>query len=274
MPLAFLPDKAAEFIRSLPVAVMTSVLASMIVALTLVPFLGNRILKTHTHDEGNIFLKYLQKGLTGFYSGIMPLALKWPKVTIAPSLALSAFAFVMFSKAGFRLFPTSEKPMFLINIKMPLQANILESDRAAKMIEAEQKKHSDIEYYTSNVGKGNPQIYYDVHQQDVKPDFAQVFVQMDEEADPTQKTALIKRLRERFNNFPYARIEVKDFEHGTTIEANLVVQVFGDNQDTLRALSFKVEQILRKHPGTFFVNNELKISRSVSTKKRPAPWVY
>lgn len=262
LPLAFLPDTAGEFIRSLPVAVMTSVLASMIVALTLVPFLGNRILKTHTHGEGNIFLKYLQKGLTGSYRQVMPLALKWPKVTIALSLAISALAFVMFGKAGFRLFPTSEKPMFLINIKMPLQANIPESDRAARMVETELKKHPEIEYYTSNVGKGNPQIYYNVHQQDIKPDFAQIFVQMDEESDPTKKTALIRLLRERFASFPYARIEVKDFEQGTPIEANIVVRVFGDNQDTLRALSFKVEQILRKHPGTFFVNNELNAYKS------------
>lgn len=262
LPLAFLPDTAGEFISSLPVAVMTSVLASMIVALTLVPFLGNRLLKTHTHGEGNIFLKYLQKGLTGSYSRIMPVALKWPKITIALSLALSALAFVMFGKAGFRLFPTSEKPMFLINIKMPLQANIPESDHATRLIEAELKQHLEIAYYTSNVGKGNPQIYYNVHQQDVKPDFAQVFVQMDEEANPTAKTALIKRLREKFKNFPYARIEVKDFEQGTPIEANVVVRVFGDNQDTLRALSFKVEQILRKHPGTFFVNNELNAYKS------------
>jgi multidrug efflux pump subunit AcrB len=60
----------------------------------------------------------------------------------------------------------------------------------------------------------------------------------------------------------YARIEVKDFEQGTPIEANIVVRVFGENQDTLRFLSFKVEEILRKHPGTFYINNELNAYKS------------
>ncbi|WDF55863.1 efflux RND transporter permease subunit [Mucilaginibacter sp. KACC 22063] len=262
LPLAFLPDVAGEFIRSLPVAVMTSVLASMIVALTLVPFLGSRILKTHTHGEGNFFLKHLQRFLTSSYSRIMPLALKWPKTTIGISLALSGLAFFLFTQTGFKLFPTSEKPMFLINIKMPLQANIPESDRATKLVEGELKKHKEVLYYTANVGKGNPQIYYNVHQQDVKPDFAQVFVQLSEETSPKEKTDLIKRLRKKFNDFPYARIEIKDFEQGPPIEANIVVRVFGENQDTLRSLSFKVEEILRKHPGTFFVNNELNIYKS------------
>lgn len=262
LPLAFLPDMAGEFIRSLPVAIMTSVLASMIVALTLVPFLGSRMLKTHTHGEGNVFLKYLQKFLTSAYSRVMPLALKWPKTTIALSLALSGLAFFLFTVTGFKLFPTSEKPMFLINIKMPLQADIPESDRVTRLVEHELKKHKEIVYYTANVGKGNPQVYYNVHQQDVKPDFGQVFVQLDDEASPGEKTALIKKLREKFKSFPFARIEVKDFEQGTPIEANIVVRLFGEDQQKLRELSFKVEELLKKHPGTFYVNNELNTYKS------------
>jgi multidrug efflux pump subunit AcrB len=262
LPLAFLPDSAGEFMRSLPMAVITSVLASMIVALTLVPFMGSRMLNTHTHGEGNFFLKQLQKFLTYSYRGIMPRALKYPKTTIGISLVLSALAFFLFTKAGFKLFPTSEKPMLLINIKMPLQADIPESDRVTKLIENELKQHKEIVYYTSNVGKGNPQIYYNVHQQDVKPDFAQIFVQMDDETSPDSKVGLIKQLREKFKDFPYAKIEVKDFEQGPPIEANIVVRVFGEDPDTLRKLSFKVEDILRNNPGTVYINNELNTYKS------------
>lgn len=133
LPLAFLPDMAGEFIRSLPVAIITSVLASMIVALTLVPFIGSKILKTHAHGEGNYFLRKLQQFLTFSYRRIMKVALQWPKVTVGISILLSGLAFALFPLAGFKLFPTSEKPMFLVNIKMPLQADIPESDRVAKL---------------------------------------------------------------------------------------------------------------------------------------------
>jgi len=262
LPLAFLPDIAGEFIRSLPVAVITSVLASMLVALSLVPFLGSRMLKSHSHSDGNFFLQKLQQFLSFSYRRVMPLALTWPKVTVGISIILSILAFMLFPFAGFKLFPTSEKPMFLINIKLPLQANIPESDRVTKLIEKELKNHEQIVYYTSNVGKGNPQIYYNVHQQDVKPDFAQIFVQMSDETSPKSKQELIKTLRKKIADFPLARIEIKDFEQGTPIEANIVVRIFGEQQDTLRALSFQVEEILRKHPGTFFVSNELNTYKS------------
>ena len=257
LPLAFLPDIAGEFIKSLPMAIITSVLASMIVALTLVPFLGSRLLKTHTSGHGNVFLVYLQKMLNISYSRIMPVALNWPKVTIAISIILSAGAFMLIPQAGFKLFPASEKPMFLITIKMPLQANIPETDRVTRLVESELKKHPDIVYFTANIGKGNPQIYYNVRQQEEKADFAQIFVQLDEEAKPTEKVALIEKLRAKFSNFPYAKIEVKDFEQGSPIEANIVVRIFGDDPQTLRKLASQAEDILRKQQGTVYINNEL-----------------
>jgi multidrug efflux pump subunit AcrB len=257
LPLAFLPDMAGEFIRSLPMAVITSVLASMVVALTLVPFLGSRFLKKHEHEGGNIFLQYLQKFLTRAYKDIMPKALKYPKTTISISIFLSVIAFGLFSVAGFKLFPTSEKPMFLINIKMPLQASISESDRVTKLVESELKNHKEIVYFTSNVGHGNPQIYYNVHPQDRKSDFAQIFVQLEEEAKPSDKTKLILELREKFKTMPYAKLEVKDFEQGTPLEANIVVRIFGEDQEVLRKLSSQVETILRNEEGTVYINNEL-----------------
>ena len=45
MPLALLPEASGEFIRSLPLAVISSVTASLLVSLTIIPFLSSRILK-------------------------------------------------------------------------------------------------------------------------------------------------------------------------------------------------------------------------------------
>src|SRR5690606_39101569 len=56
MPLVFLPEASGDFIRSLPMAVIMSVLASMLVSLTIIPFLASRLLKQHAADyKGNVF---------------------------------------------------------------------------------------------------------------------------------------------------------------------------------------------------------------------------
>ena len=49
LPLVFLPEGSGEFIRSLPLAVITSVFASMLVSLTIVPFMASRVLRQITN---------------------------------------------------------------------------------------------------------------------------------------------------------------------------------------------------------------------------------
>jgi len=261
LPLAFLPDKAGEFTRSLPVAIIASVFASLIVALTLVPFLASRLLKKPKNEHGNIFLRTLQKFIN-FYGGIMTHALHKPILTVVIALMISGAAIALFPMVGFKLFPASEKAMFIINLNMPLQTNLTESDRITRQVENVLKTYPEIKYYTSNVGKGNPQIYYNIRQQDDQSDFAQILVQMDEEARPSEKIALIEDLRKKLVGFPYAKVEVKDFEQGPPIEAPVSIRIFGENLDSLRALSFQVEKILRENPGATYINNELNIYKT------------
>jgi len=183
--------------------------------------------------------------------------LKRPALTLVISFALFAGSLALFPVIGFKLFPTSEKPIFLINVKMPLQTSLQEGNRITKMMEDSLRKNVAIEYFTTNVGKGNPQIYYNVPQQEEKFDFAQIFVQLNQNEKPKVKAQLINDLRKQFADFPYARVEVKDFEQGPPIEAPISIRVFGDNLDSLRKLSFEVENLLKANDGAIYVNNEL-----------------
>jgi len=262
LPLIFLPGGPGEFIRGLPMAVITSVFASMIVSLTVVPFLGSSLLKNHHNPEGNIFLRFLKKGISVTYSKLMGRALKRPVITLFVALGLFVGSLLLFPVIGFRLFPTSEKPIFLVNIKMPLQTNLQENNRITKIVEDSLKKNPDIKFFTANIGKGNPQIYYNVVQQEAKTDFAQIFVQLDNHAKPLDKKRVIEGLRQQFSAFPYAKVEIKDFEQGPPIEAPISIRVFGDNLDTLRKLSFQVESIIRANKGTIYVNNELNVLKT------------
>jgi multidrug efflux pump subunit AcrB len=257
LPLVFLPAGPGEFVRGLPMAVITSILASMIVSLTLVPFLASSVLKEHQNSEGNIFLQYLQKLIKNTYSKLMHSALAKPLVTLVITAALFVGSLALFPVVGFKLFPTSEKPIFLVNIRMPLQTNLEESKRITQIVEKGLAKNKEIVFYTSNIGKGNPQIYYNVPQQEEKNDFTQIFVQLEQNAKPKTKKEVINKLRKQFNDFPLAKVEIKDFEQGPPIEAPISIRVFGANLDTLRSLSFKVEKILKSNSGAIYVNNDL-----------------
>jgi multidrug efflux pump subunit AcrB len=262
LPLVFLPESSGEFIRGLPMAVIMSVLASMLVSLTIVPFLASKVLKTSHNPDGNFFLRVLKKGISGTYSRLLDKALQRPVLTLVIALALFGASLSLFGVLGFRLFPTSEKPQFLINLNMPLQTNLEATDAAARYVEKELKKESRITFFTTNVGHGNPRIYYNVIPENEKPDIAQFFVQLQPETSPVQKRVLIEQLRERFAGVPGMKIEVKDFEQGPPVEAPVAIRILGDNLDTLRAIAGRAERILRETPGAIYVKNDVGVLKS------------
>ncbi len=256
LPLVFLPEAAGDFIRSLPMAVIFTVLASLFVSLTIVPFLASRILKTHVSSEGNIFLRALKKLIHGTYTRLLHWCLRHPWATLGFTLVLFIASLGLFKIVGFSLFPKSEKPQFLINIETPTSTSIYETDRIARYVEEELKKEKEISYFTSNVGKGNPRIYYNVIGRSESSNIAQFFVQL-KGLTTEQKTKLIDKLRDKFMFYPNAKIEVKDFEQGPPLEAPIAMRIFGENLDTLRSVSMKIEEIIKKTEGTIYVNNPL-----------------
>ena len=189
-------------------------------------------------------------------------SLKHPVATLLTAFALFAVSLGIFKIIGFRLFPTSEKPQFLINLNMPLQSNLETTDKMARYIEAELKREKKIKYYTTNVGKGNPRIYYNVIPENEKPDFAQFFIQLQQDVTPKEKKKLIEQLREKFISIPGAKIEVKDFEQGPPVEATVAIRISGDNLDTLRTLAARAERLLKTTPGAIYVKNDVDVLKS------------
>ena len=262
LPLVFLPEAAGEFIRSLPMSVITSVIASMFVSLTIVPFLASKVLKTNHNPDGNIFLRGLKKLISGTYTRLLEVSLKRPVTTLLVGFALFGASLVLFKVIGFRLFPTSEKPQFLVNVNMPLQSNLEATDKMARFVESELKQEKEVEYFITNTGKGNPRIYYNVIPENEKTDFAQFYVQLHNDVGPSAKRALIDKLRERFMKVAGAKIEVKDFEQGPPIEAPVAVRISGDNLDSLRVMAARTEQLLKTIPGAIYVTNEVSVLKS------------
>ncbi|MBS1607150.1 MAG: efflux RND transporter permease subunit, partial [Bacteroidetes bacterium] len=111
LPLMFLPEAAGDFIRSLPAAVVTTVLASLFVSLTIVPFLSSRILSAHEHPEGNFFLRGLKRFINGSYRRLLHAAIGRPAVTLVVALGIFVGCLALIPRVGFSVFPASEKPM-------------------------------------------------------------------------------------------------------------------------------------------------------------------
>lgn len=262
MPLMFMPEVAGDFIRSMPVAVIGSVSASMVVALMVVPLLSSRILKPHKHPGGNRVLRLFQKVIHSTYAVLLDKALRKPWHTVLIAFVIFVGSLAMIPVIGFSLFPSSEKPQFTIQVSSQLQSNIYYTDSIIRQIESELKEIPEIQYFASNVGKGNPRVYYNTSQAEASSDFAEIFVQLYDDVSPKDKLALIGRLREQWTPYIGAKIEVKDFEQGIPMVSPVEVRLFGNNLDTLQHLAGKVEQMLKSTGGALYVNNPVSNNKT------------
>lgn len=262
MPLLFLPDESGDFMRSLPVAIIATIFGSMIVALTVVPFFASKILKPHENEGGNMFLRGLQKGIHKTYAPLLDRGLKYPWITLVIAALIFGGSLLLIPVIGTSLFPSSEKPQFLVDVSAPLQANIEYTDSVVREIGEELGELPEVQYYTANSGKGNPQIYYNVAQKNERSDFGEIFVQLKPEIKSDEKKKIIEKLRNKWTPFEGAKIEVKDFQQGMPMAAPVEVRILGDNLDTLRHLAAQIEDSLKKTAGTVYVNNPLKNLKS------------
>lgn len=257
LPLCFLPESAGEFIRSLPMAVITTIIASLFVSLTIVPFLASQLMPREEHGE-NVVLRLMKRGIEGSYRKILHLALAHPIISLVIATAIFVGSLALIPVVGTSVFPRSEKPQFLINIETPLGTSMSETNQAARFVESELGKNKIVKNYATNVGKSNPRIYYNVIPMGgTRSNYAQIFVQLQDEVEVPEREEFIDELRTKFDTYAGAKIRVIQFEQGPPVEAPLAVRIFGENLDSLRAISFRVEKAFKETKGTIYVSNPL-----------------
>lgn len=261
VPLLFLPEGAGKFTRSLPVTVLVTVGASLFVALTIIPFLASRILKETDDPEGNAFLRVLMGGIHRFYRPALHFSLERPKLVVISAMLLFIATLPLFSTLGFSLFPPAEVPQVMIDIDTPEGTALSGTDQALKYVESVLAKEKDVTWYLSNLGHGNPQVFYNVRPKENQSNTASVFVQLKAWHGEASHRYL-DGLRHKFAQYPGAQIIIRVFENGPPIEAPIAVRIRGDDIGTLRDLAGQVTRIIGDTPGTRDIDNPARLERT------------
>jgi multidrug efflux pump subunit AcrB len=261
LPLANLPEGAGDFIRSLPMAVMLTVLASLFVSVTIIPFLSSILLKAHeadSHTEGNFFFRAFKTYINSPYQRLLIWCMKHPVMTLCTAGLIFAASLLLIPRLGFSLFPMSEKPILTVDIETEPGSNLDHTDRTVRKIEQYMLLKPEVDHISVNVGKGNARIYYNEFQKQYAQNFGQIIVHMNPDATVTEIDALAEQIRGDLATFVGAKIEVKRFAQGPPISAPVEIRVLGTNLDTLDQLAAKVETIMKNTNGTLYVRNDLR----------------
>ena len=271
LPLVFLPGGSGVFIRSLPAAVMLTVIASMMVAYTIIPFLSSRLLRETGAPKGGRMERFdlladrllhaTMKTIHRVYGPALKWALSRPKrtLTVAGVVFFSSIALV--PVIGVSVFPNADVPQFLIRVNADDGASLADTDRALRFVEAELGHRPEVKQWFTHVGHSQPFMYYNTFPLGTAANLGEILVEL-HAYSPRQTPQLLDELRAKFRAYPGARITVKQYENGPPVDAPVALRITGPELNTLRRLGGELEVLMKKQPGLRDVNNPLKLRRT------------
>ncbi|MBI9070126.1 MAG: efflux RND transporter permease subunit [Melioribacteraceae bacterium] len=259
IPIAMLSDAAGDFIQSMPVTVVATLTASVVLALSVSPLLMAILFKRkkETQHSENWLQKKLASFISGPYRKILHFSLTNTKTVLLASFVLFLSAVMVFKFfVGSSFFPKAEKPLLMVQATLPQNKTIKETEKVAHYIESVLDTIPEIKQYASNVGNGNPKVHFNLFPKDNAKNFTEFFVEL-KEYDLKAFEQFVSRLRNTFSDYSKAEIVIKEFQSGQVIQYPVQIILNGDNIENLMKAADDVEAIMKNHPGIINVENEL-----------------
>ncbi|MCB0512399.1 MAG: membrane protein insertase YidC, partial [Bacteroidetes bacterium] len=178
--MMLMQDITGDFIRSMPVTVSYTLLASLLIALTLTPLLSEKFMSKNSVSKERKARKFLNKFVSNTYKSKLQFALDHPKTIIISAVIFFLISLSLFPLVGISFFPKAEKPLFMININLPEGSSISKTEKVANYVEENLMKKEEVINFTTNIGNGNPRIYYNVVSKTNADNYAQIFVELKE----------------------------------------------------------------------------------------------
>jgi len=257
LPIAAMQEMVGAFIKSLPVTIMVTLGVSLLLALGFTPVLTSRILKEKGNRENGAFgfSKVLKWSVEHPFRSTLRFALKRPALVIMLAVLYLGISSWMFQYVGISFFPKAEQPNLMIQATLTEGSSLDRSDRIARHIESVLDTMPEVRSYATNVGQGNPRIYYNVFSRRSDKTFTEFYVGVYDD-DPDIFASTLSKIRTAFERVPGVRINVKEFEQGPPYEAPIQIFLTGKDLDVLRDLTSRVEEMIANQAGALNIENE------------------
>ena len=244
LPIATAQSGTGEYTRSIFQVVTIALLASWIVAVVFVPYLGERLLpdlaKLHAAKHGTNGNAPDPYG-TPFYQRVRRVVawcVQRRKTVIVLTIGMFIASILLFRFVPQQFFPASGRLELMVDLKLAEGASLSNTAEQVERLEAMLKARPDIENYVAYVGTGSPRFYLPLDQQLPAASFAQ-FVVLAKTIEDREalRSWLIENLNEQF---PQLRSRVTRLENGPPVGYPVQFRVTGEHIEVVRALARKV----------------------------------
>jgi HAE1 family hydrophobic/amphiphilic exporter-1 len=267
LPIVFVEGIAGQLFRDQAMTVSISLLASLALALTLIPMLsalGQPVRKADvegppvlTDDSGmdEAGTRLTLGAFSRVYDRIVRAAVGRSRVTL--SVAFGLFAVVMFSTRflGTELIPPLTEGEFFFEVKLPEGSSLNATDRVVQEIERVADQDDRVDHSYARIG--SRLIAGGMSVNALGEHFGQVNVALKDKSNDMVEEAVVNEMRDRFAAMP--DVEAKFgrpsyFSLKTPIE----VILFGEDLELLRDYSLDLSRTLENVPGLVDVRSSLE----------------
>ncbi len=242
VPIGLNNSSAGEYTFTLFAVIAVAMLVSWVVAVLFAPVIGVHILsskniKPHNDEPGRIG--------RGFNHGLL-FAMRHRWLTIGFTLVLFAVALFCMRYVQNQFFPSSDRPEILVDLNLPQNASINETQRTVDRLEATLKDDPDIARWSTYIGQGAIRFYLPLDQQLENPYYAQLIIVS---KGLEERGALMERLRQRLrNDFVGIGSYVQTLEMGPPVGRPIQYRVSGQDLDQVRKHAIELAALLDGNP--------------------------
>ncbi|HHF52610.1 MAG TPA: efflux RND transporter permease subunit, partial [Candidatus Aminicenantes bacterium] len=151
-PMVFASGITGRLTRGLALSIAFSLIASLFVALTIVPMLASYIFKLRKKRVQEKPKNKLFSRLRGFYEKALHKALMHRGKVLGGAVVLLLVSFALVPFIGTEFMPSSDRDMLLIKVKMPIGTSLEETDRVTSLTEDVLLNEPEVEIVSAQVG--------------------------------------------------------------------------------------------------------------------------
>ena len=238
-----------DCLKDFPITVTINLMISLLLAVTLIPFLEVRLIKPeNVKTDGNAITKWVQKT----YDKVLDFTFRKPWVTICSGIALILLSTIIIPTLKIRLFPYADRDQFAVEIFLPDGKSLAETTVLADSVRHVLARDERVTSITSFIGCSSPRFMDAYAPQMAGKNYAQLIVNT--QSDKATLDLLAQYQPQLGEAFPNAYVKFKRLDYLEVTE--LEYRFYGDNLDSLHVVAERLMERMRQMPEVEWVHTD------------------
>ena len=238
-----------DALEDFPITITINLMVSLILAVTIIPFLETRIIKPgKVSTDGNAMRKWVQRT----YERVLDFTFRCPWITIFGGIAIILLSTLIAPTLKIRLFPYADRDQFAVEIFLPDGKGLAETEAIADSVRHVLERDERITGITSFIGCSSPRFMDAYAPQMAGNNFAQFIVNT--KGDLITLDLLAEYQPQLSEAFPDAYVKFKRLDYMQPTE--LEYRFYGDNIDSLHVVAERLMEHMRQMPEVEWVHTD------------------